>query len=104
MGYAASVVEGPGPSQWSVRLRVNLSRGETNDLFLSGDSIVSWPAEGLVADRDDNLRLERSGMFVSEIAARPEGLTVSYGERDQAARATALLRIQFAQIGIEEET
>jgi hypothetical protein len=104
MGYTASVAEGPGRAQWSVRLSVSLSRAETNDLFLSGDSMVSWPAEGLVADRDENPRLERSGMFVSEIAAKPEGLTITYGDHDQAERATALLRMQFAQIGIEEET
>ena len=104
MGYSASVVKGPGRTPWSVLLTVSLSRAESNDLFLSGDSIVSWPVEGLQASAQEESKLERSGMFVSEVAARPEGLTIGYGGQSQAERAAAILRIQFAQIGIKEET
>jgi hypothetical protein len=87
-----------------VLLRVNLTRAESNDLFLSGDSMVSWPIEGLQSSVQGESKPERSGIFVSEVAARPEGLTISYGEQDQADRAAAALRFQFAQIGIKEET
>jgi hypothetical protein len=66
--------------------------------------MVSWPVEGLQPNTQEEGKLERSGMFVSEVAARPDGLIIRYGERSQAERAAALLRIQFAQIGIKEET
>ena len=95
-------------------LRVSLSRAETNELFLSGDSMVSWPVEGLDAvvcgavagggAAHGDLRLERSGIFVSEIAARPAGLALRYQEQSQAERAATLLGMQFSQIGIKEET
>jgi hypothetical protein len=104
MGYSASVVEGPGRAPWSVLLRVSLTRAESNDLFLSGDSMVSWPVEGLQSSAYEESKLERSSMFVSEVAARQDGLVISYGEQSQAERTAAILRIQFAQIGIKEET
>jgi hypothetical protein len=66
--------------------------------------MVSWPVEGLRSSVQEESKLERSGMFVSEVAARPDGLIISYGEQGQAERAAALLRIQLAQIGIKEET
>lgn len=66
--------------------------------------MVSWPVEGLHSSTQEEAKLERSGMFVSEVAARPDGLTISYGEQSQAERAATLFRIQFAQIGIKEET
>lgn len=93
----------PAADLWAVALRVVLSRAETNDLFLSGDSMVSWPVDGLEVSGGGDPRLERSGMFVSEVAARPAGLTLKYREQTQAERAAAILRMQFAQIGIKEE-
>ncbi len=66
--------------------------------------MVSWPVDGLQSSAQEESKLERSGMFVSEVAAHAEGLTISYGERGQAERAASFLRYQFAQIGIEEET
>ena len=104
MGYSASIVHQPARASWALVLKVNLTRAESNDLFLSGDSMVSWPVEGLQPMSGNEARLERSGMFVSEVAARPLGLTISYCEQAQAERAAALLRMQFAQIGITEET
>jgi hypothetical protein len=104
MGYSTSIVHRSGQGSWSVLLKVNLTRAESNDLFLSGDSMVSWPVEGLQPTSGDDPRPERSGMFVSEVAARPRGLAISYREQTQAERAAALLRMQFAQIGIKEET
>jgi hypothetical protein len=104
MGYSTIVTRESGSESWIVMVRVNLSRAEGNELFLSGDSMVSWPTEGLEASASGDSRLERSGMFVSEVAARPSGLGIRYQERAQAERAATLLRMQFAQIGIEEET
>lgn len=102
MGYK-TVIEGePGSDGWVVVLRAVLTRAESNELFLSGDSMVSWPVDGLELTEDP--RLERSSMFVSEIAARPDGLRIRYRERSQAEQAAAVLRLQLTQIGIEEET
>jgi hypothetical protein len=103
MGYSTSIARSSGQVAWSLLLRVNLTRAESNDLFLSGDSMVSWPVEGLEPATAGDTMLERSGMFVSEIAARPLGLTIVYKEQAQAERAATLLRMQFAQIGIDEE-
>lgn len=104
MGYLVAITENAESGTWTVSLTVGLTRAESNDLFLSGDSMVSWPVDGLEVPADDNLRLERSGMFVSEVAARHAGLALSYREQAQAERAAAILRMQFAQIGIKEET
>ena len=82
-------------------LRVNLTRAESNDLFLSGDSMLAWPVEGL--EECGAPRPERSGMFISEVAARPVGLEIRYSRPDQAELAAALLRMQLANAGIEEE-
>jgi hypothetical protein len=66
--------------------------------------MVSWPVEGLHSSAHEETKLERSGMFVSEVAARPDGLTIGYDEQSQAERAATLFRMQFTQIGIKEET
>lgn len=104
MGYSTLITHDPGPGSWVVTLKVNLSRAESNDLFLSGDSMVSWPVDGLEPTAAGDPRLERSGIFVSEVAARRDGLGLRYREQEQAERAALLLRMQFAQIGIGEET
>lgn len=102
MGYSLIVTQEPGSKMWAVVLRADLTRAEANELFLSGDSMVSWPDEGL--DSDEDPRLQRSAMFVSEVAARPQGLRIRYRDEAQARRAAAVLRVQFEQIGIREET
>lgn len=86
-----------------VMLRVNLTRAESNELFLAGDAMVSWPMDGLQSNATGDARLERTGMFVSEVAGRPFGMGIRYLEQNQAERAAALLRVQFEQIGIKEE-
>lgn len=103
MGYSTTVEQETGSESWTVSLKINLSRAETNELFLSGDSILSWPVGGLLPTGGDDSRPERSGMFVSEIAAQPLGLTLRYGDRAQAERTAALLGSQLVQIGIAEE-
>lgn len=102
MGYRLASTPEPESDSWSLALRVNLTRAESNDLFLSGDSMLAWPVEGLEQSGDP--RLERSGMFISEVAARPLGLGIRYSRRGQAERAAALLRMQLANAGIEEES
>jgi hypothetical protein len=103
MGYSTAVTEEAGSGSWVVTLRVTLDRAESNTLFLSGDAMVSWPVEGLQGGAVGGAGLERTGMFVSEVAARPSGLGIRYLERNQAERAATLLRLQFQHIGIKEE-
>jgi hypothetical protein len=103
MGYSTALTQEPGAESWLVTVKVVLSRTESNDLFLSGDAMVSWPGEGLQTAGSADPRLERSGMFVSEIASRSSGLVLRYHGQPEAERAFKLLRIQFAQIGIQEE-
>lgn len=102
MGYTVVIEHEAGSDAWVVVLEATLTRAESNDLFLSGDSMVSWPVDGV--EPTDDPRLERSSIFVSEIAARPEGLRIRYRERAQAERAAGVLRIQLGQVGIKEET
>ena len=104
MGYTTVIAQEAGSGAWAVVLKVSLTRAESNDLFLSGDSMVSWPSEGLESAADGDPRLERSSIFVSEVAARPAGLRLRYREQAQSERAAVILRMQLAQIGIKEET
>jgi len=102
MGYSITVAPEPDSGTWLVAVRVGLSRTESNDLFVKGDTMVSWPEEGLRSENDHGL--QRSGMFISEMAARPGGLTIHYEERTQAERTATIMKMQFAQAGITEET
>ena len=102
MGYSMTVIQEAGSDLWAVTVRADLTRAEVNELYLSGDSMVSWPDEGL--ESNDDPRLQRSAMFVSEVAARPDGLRIRYHDEAQARRAAVLLRLQLEQIGIREET
>jgi len=104
MGYSTAIKRESGSECWTVSVKLSLSRAETNELFLSGDSMLSWPAEGLLSTPGDDSKPERSGMFVSEVAAQPVGLMIRYRDQAQAERTAALLRTQLAQIGIQEET
>lgn len=103
MGYSTVIKKESRPACWSVSLKVALSREETNELFLSGDSMLSWPPEGLIHASDAEVVPERSGMFVSEVAAQDSGLVIRYAEESQADKAVALLHAQLEQIGIKEE-
>jgi hypothetical protein len=103
MGYSATLTPDSASPAWLVRLKVSLTRSESNELFLSGDSMVSWPVEGMQIAPSDRPGFERSSIFVSEIAARPGGLEIRYSEQGQAERVLKLLKMQFAQIGIREE-
>jgi hypothetical protein len=96
-----------------VTAKVELSLAETNGLFLSGDSIISWPEGELlgVPGRDqtgkDEARdntLIRTGMFVSELARLAQGLKIGYRQVAEAERAAQLIRLQLLRAGIEEET
>jgi hypothetical protein len=101
MGYRLLITSESKSGPWSLTMTVNLTRTESNALFLSGDSMVSWPVGGL--EEAENAGLKRSGMFISEMAARLEGLSLRYATRAQAEQAAGLLRAQLTSAGIKEE-
>jgi hypothetical protein len=103
MGYSTALEREQGSEGWTVSVKVKLNRAETNELFLSGDAMLSWPVDGLLPSLGDDSKPERSGMFVSEVAAQPLGLTIRYAEQAQAERSAATLRAQLTRIGISEE-
>ena len=84
---------------------------ETNHLFLSGDTIISWPEGALrmggdsapsVRSDGQDPGLSRTGMFVSELARLARGLEIGYRQAAEADRAAKLLRLQLLRAGIEE--
>lgn len=83
----------PRDGGWAVSLAVSLDRRETNDLFLAGDKLISWPTDGMLAGGGGG-PLERSSMFLSEIVARPHGLTLAYETEDLARRTAQILAHQ----------
>ena len=96
-----------------VTVKALLSLEETNSLFLSGDTIISWP-EGLLLDSPDSADLEsaghgqdtaltRTGMFVSELARLAQGLKIGYRQSADAERAAQRIRLQLLRAGISEE-
>jgi hypothetical protein len=111
---AFTVAHGPHvEGSYAVTVKVTLSLGETNDLFLSGDTIISWPEGDLLApvgqakDEDTGAGdsgLVRTGMFLSELARLAQGLRIGYRQPMEAERAARLIRLQLLRAGIEEET
>jgi hypothetical protein len=96
-----------------VTVKVLLSLEETNALFLSGDTIISWPEgvilESLLPGRDGGAKLDqgsaltRTGMFVSELSRLAHGLKIGYRQSAEAQRSAQLIRLQLLRAGIAEE-
>ena len=87
---------------WVLELAVSLTRTESAEVFVSGDTLLQWPEEGLRSV--SNLPLERTTMFISEAAARTEGVRLEYATEKQAASAAAMLRRELEEAGIQEES
>lgn len=71
---------------------VALDRRETNELFLAGDVLVSWPTDGMRPLGPGPI--DRSSMFLSEIVARTEGLRLAYETEELAERTGRILECQ----------
>jgi len=82
---------------WQVRMVVCLDRSETSELFLAGDTLISWPTECMVGPGDDG-PLERSSMFLSEMVARPAGIALVYETRESAERTAQILAYQVRAV------
>lgn len=77
---------------WEVHMSVYLDRRETNELFLAGDTLISWPTEGMRPLGTGPIT--RSSMFLSEVVARAEGLRLAYETEELASRTGRILESQ----------
>jgi hypothetical protein len=84
----------PSEGGWRVHLSVALDRAELNELFLAGDTLISWPTDGMLSSGGSH-PIERSSMYLSEIAGRIEGLDLLFEAEAQATRVVAILTYQM---------
>jgi hypothetical protein len=111
LGFFVTYDTDRGAGEYVVTVRVALTMAEANNLFLSGDTIISWPEGELRAGGDPGFAgtplgqdggLTRTGMFVSELARLAQGLEIGYRQAAEAERAVKLVRLQLLRAGIEE--
>ena len=111
MGFSVTQRFDEGAIEHIVMVSVTLTMAETNSLFLSGDTIISWP-EGDLRVHDDSAptgsyqaegqTVARTGMFVSELARLAHGLEIGYRQTREAERAVTLIRLQLLRAGLQE--
>jgi hypothetical protein len=101
VGYRLTIEPEQATGAWEVTVLVRLNRAEINELFFAGDIMVSWPMEGLILTGDPGL--ERCSMFVSEMAARAQGLKIRYADRTRAEKAAESVSRRLVESGLEEE-
>ncbi len=77
-----------------MRLLVRLSPRETNRLFLSGDTLIQLPLDGIVAV-PENAPIPRTSIFLSELAGSPDGFARSFVDETHAAAFAATVRGQL---------
>ncbi len=111
MGFSVTHTFEQGAGEHLVTVRVGLTMAETNSLFLSGDTIISWPEGAVRASTDggsggacqgQDRAPARTGMFVSELARLAQGLQIGYRQATEAERAAQVVRLQLLRAGIEE--
>ena len=78
----------------AVHVRVRLSSRELNRLFLSGDTLIQLPLEGVVDERGTT-PIPRMSIFLSEIAGSPEGFSRTFAD---ATRADSFARTVREQV------
>ena len=77
----------------AVHVRVRLSPRELNRLFLSGDTLIQLPLDGMVDEVNgaEMAPIPRSSIFLSEIAGSPDGFSRTFaGAAHASAFATAV--------------
>ncbi len=82
-------------ADWNLRFLVRLDRREIGQLYLMGDRLISWPQDGLSPDTE--APLVRTSLFLSELAARREGLDLHFTSQETAALAQRVLERQVRQ-------
>jgi hypothetical protein len=96
----------PSAEGWVVALAAALDRRETSELFILGDKLISWPTADLVSFGDNAPSsvgtsagpFLRSGMYLSEIVSRPEGVRLVYGQEPAARMAARVIEYQMREV------
>lgn len=96
----------PSAEGWIVALAAVLDRRETSELFMLGDKLISWPTADLVSfGKSASPSTEtgaapflRSGMYLSEIVSRPEGVRLVYGQEPAARMAARVIEYQMREV------
>jgi hypothetical protein len=79
---------------FAVTVHVRLTPRETNRLFLSGDTLILLPTEGIVAAAAAS-PITRTSIFLSEIAGAKDGLQRSFADQPTAEHFAADVRTQL---------
>ncbi len=79
----------------AVHVRVRLSSRELNRLFLSGDTLIQLPLDGM-ADEPESAPIPRMSMFLSEIAGSPDGFSRTFADATQADSFARAVREQIS--------
>ena len=79
----------------AVHARVRLSSRELNRLFLSGDTLIQLPLDGIV-DEAAAVPMPRMSIFLSELAGSADGFTRTFADAASADRYAAVVRAQIS--------
>jgi len=79
---------------FAVTVRVRLTPRETNRLFLSGDTLILLPTDGIV-EAAEAAPIPRTSIFLSEIAGAKDGLRRSFADQPNAERFATDVRTQL---------
>lgn len=88
------------PHGVTVRVQVRLSGREANRLFLSGDSLIQLPLEGVLPGVE-KAPIPRMTIFLSELAGTRDGLTFTFADDAAAESFGASIRTQI-ETALEE--
>jgi hypothetical protein len=78
----------------AAHVRVRLSPRELNRLFLSGDTLILLPVDGIAGD--SAAPIERTSIFLSEIAGSPDGFTRVFTDAARAEAFATAVRDQIS--------
>jgi hypothetical protein len=78
----------------AVHVLVRLAPRELNRLYLSGDTLIQLPIDG-IADESSSAPIPRTSIFLSELAGGQAGFTRVFENADFADAFAASLRTQL---------
>lgn len=81
----------------AVRVEVHLSRRDQNRVFTHGDPLISLPTAGL-SRSDGDPPLERTSIYLTELAGLSDGLCRRFTDEDDAARFTTSVGEQLERV------
>ena len=80
----------------AVHVHVRLSARELNRLFLSGDTLIQLPLEGIRRRTGASAPIPRMSMFLSEIAGSPDGFSRTFADATHADSFARAVREQIS--------